>query len=349
VLSEEDAPRFATLFGVTDRGEPLLEGRSVLHRIDPAATRHHLDLSVEEADAFVARVAPALREARARRRPPAIDDKELVAWNGLAIMALATVGRWLDEPRYVQAAQRAARFVLDICFNEERLLRGRRQGASLGEGFLDDHALSALGLLRLHAADGDPRWLLEAHRLTRAIRDRFWDASLGGFLHTARDDVPEGLPLRRPDLDDGPLPAGGTAATLLFLELGAMAGDRDLYGVGERAARSAAPRAASNPFSSGYLLVALDHLLSDSREVVIAGDSDALWARVRPTIDARVLPIRVPATGASDALIERFGALRGKVAVDDRATAYVCEIGRCELPTSDPEVLARQLPAMGPP
>ena len=343
VLGDEDAETFATMYGVTDRGDRLLEGRSVLHRISPAALDIHLSMTPAEADAFTARVAPGLIRVRDRRAPPSTDDKELASWNGLALISLSNAGRWLDEPRYVQAAQRIAGFILERCWDGRRMLRGLRQGESLGEGFLDDYAIPALGLLRLHAADGDARWLLAAHEIARVIVARFHDASLHTFMHTARSDVPDGLPLRRPNLDDGVLPSGGNAAMLLLLELGAMAGDRDMYNMGDAAARASAPRAAEQPFSSGFLLVALDHLVAPSREVVIAGDSEALFARVRPTIPSRVLPIRLPAAGASEELVERFPALRGKRAMTGRATAYVCEIGRCELPTGDPAVLARQL------
>jgi uncharacterized protein YyaL (SSP411 family) len=35
--------------------------------------------------------------------------------------------------------------------------------------------------------------------------------------------------------------------------------------------------------------------------------------------------------------------LEGKVARKGRPTAYVCEQGLCKLPTTDPEVFARQL------
>lgn len=343
VLGAEDAQIFATMFGVTDAGEPLLERRSVLHRITPAALRMHLSMEPAQADAFFARVAPRLRLTRDRREPPSTDDKELASWNGLAMIALADVGRWSTEPRYVEAAQRAARFILDHCWDGHRMLRGLRQGESLGEGFLDDYAIPLLGLLRLHAADGDERWLEAAHAIGRVIVERFYDASVHTFMHTARDDVPEGLPLRRPDLDDGVLPSGGNAAMLAMLELGAIGGDRELYDIGERAARGAAPRAAANPFGAGFLLVALDHLVGETREVVLAGDSDALFALLRPTISSRVLLARVPAAGAPDSLVARFPALRAKVAIDGRPTAYVCEIGRCELPTSDPAQLARQL------
>ena len=51
---------------------------------------------------------------RARAAPPPLrDEKILAAWNGLMISAFAVGGRVLDEPRYVDAAARAADFVLD--------------------------------------------------------------------------------------------------------------------------------------------------------------------------------------------------------------------------------------------
>jgi len=40
--------------------------------------------------------------------------------------------------------------------------------------------------------------------------------------------------------------------------------------------------------------------------------------------------------------------LEGKVAIDDRPTAYVCERGHCELPTHDPDVFARQIARVRP-
>lgn len=348
-LGETDGARFGALFGVTAQGERLLEGRSVLHRIEDARVQGVTSLSSAQAEALLTRARPTLLEHRGRREPPATDDKELASWNGLALMSLATVGLWLDEPRYVAAAQRVARFLVERCWDQERGLmrRGLRRGESLGDGFLDDHALPALGLLRLHAADGDPRWLVFAHRLARVMVERFHDAELHAFLQTATEG-PSGIPLRRPDLDDGVLPSGGSAATLALLEIGAMAGDRELHQIGERAARAAAPRAGSNPFSGGFMLVAIDHLLGASREIVLAGDeADALLEVARPANPERGLIVRLGDAGAAGELAERYPALAIKRAIDGRATAYVCEIGRCELPTSDPAELRRQLAAIG--
>ncbi len=349
-LGPGDARAFATLFDVGPHDAPLEGARSVLHRLAPQVASTRLGLDAPAIDALVARALPRLRAARAARAAPAVDDKQLASWNGLAILALATAGRWLEEPRYVEAAQRAARFVLERLWQPDRatMLRGARHGVSLGDGFLDDHALPALALLRLHAADGDERWLLAADALGRAVVERFYDAERRAFMCCA-EGAAGPAPLRRPDVDDGVLPAGGNAAIALMLELGALEGDRALLELGLDAADAATARAMASPFGSGFLLTVLDQRAAPRREVVIAGGADesaALFAVVRPSISPRLLVARVPAGGAGAALAERFPALRGKVAIGDRPTAFVCEVGRCELPTSEPATLRRQLAAL---
>jgi uncharacterized protein YyaL (SSP411 family) len=357
-LGPADARLVGALFGVTPAGERSLGGRSVLHRRDEARVARELDLkSVAELDAAWARARPLLLRARATRPRPAADDKQIAAWNGLALMALADAGRTLGEPRYTAAAERIARFLVARCWDPETraMRRGLRRGAPLGEGFLDDYALTGIGLLRLHAADGDLAWLRYAKAIADALVERFHDEELGVFVQTsllpgprAPRSVDDALPLRRPDVDDGVLPSGGSAAALLLVELGSIAGDGALRERGLRALRAAAPRARASPFAAGFFLVAIDHASADPREVVVAGEAAdprlrALVAELAGTSDARVLPVLLPGAGAPAELVRDFPALAGKNALHERPTAYVCRHGACDAPTDDPVALRRKL------
>ena len=347
-LGERDGPVLAAAFGVSNRGEATLDGRSVLHRRADPDVAAALGVSEAELRTTVERSLPVLARARARRPAPAVDDKAIVAWNGLAVIALADAGRWLDEPRYVDAAERAATWILRMRDDRGRLLRGSRQGRPLGEAFLDDHALAGLGLVRLHAATGDERWLEAAHSLVDEIVQHHYEVESGVLSRTRRSA--QDLPIRLVDFDDGPLPSGGSAALLLVLELGALSGDATLLAIGQRILERVATSVRDHPSSSGFLLVALDHATAPVREVVVAGgvddpDTVALWAVLRPTTHARVLPIRIGATGPSAALHDSFPALRGKQALRGKATAFVCERGSCQAPASDPAVLRNQLRA----
>lgn len=351
VLPARDAEIFAAAFGVTARGDAQLDGRSVLHRDEDEAIAAQLGIDVAALQRAIAGSLPRLRDARARRPAPRVDDKELVAWNALAIMALADAARWLDEPRLRDAAAAAGRWLLETAWSGSRLQRGVVEGRTLGDGFLDDHALAGLALIRLHAATGEPRWLEGARRLADEIVASFYDSQRHVFLHVRGVTAPgdPALPVRLADFGDDVMPSGGAAAVQLMLELGAITGDEALYDIGWSVLQRAAAGAVQRSHASGALLVALDHATARVREVVIAGDPEdaatlALWREVAPTLPRRVLPIRLGAQGVPSSMRTTFPALVGKRA-RRRATAYVCERGRCEAPTSDPLVLREQLAA----
>src|SRR5262249_1625857 len=121
------------------------------------------------------RLAPALKklfDARAKRARPFLDTKVLTAWNGEMIAGYAVAGRAREEPRYLQAAARAADFVLkNLRTNDGRMLR--TYGAAPGGkaearliGYLDDYAYFVHGLLCLHDATSDKKWLDAAKAMT---------------------------------------------------------------------------------------------------------------------------------------------------------------------------------------
>jgi uncharacterized protein YyaL (SSP411 family) len=135
------------------------------------------------------------------------------------------------------------------------------------------------------------------------------------------------------------------------MELGEIAGDAELEGRGLRALLARAPHIRTSPFSSGFFLVAIDHAIGDPREVVVAGDladarTRALDAELATTTDARVLPVLLPAAGASPEIAHRYPALAGKTALHDQPTAFVCRRGTCEAPLHDPAVLRQKLGAV---
>ena len=348
IIGEKDAKIFAAAFGVTAQGDREIGGRSVLHRKDDAATAKALGITEEELHAKIRGAITRLVPMRRKRKPPARDEKVLVGWNGLAIMAFADAGRWLREAKYTRAATQAATFVLEQCWKDGAMQRGVRGKRPLGPGFLEDYALAGLGMVRLHAATGELKWLHAARDIADAIKEHYYDEKKVAFMRTRADD--QGLPVRLADMDDGVLPSGGTAAMLLALELGALSGDEALYEMGEKVLNRSAGFAENNPRSAGFLLVAIDHALGPVREVVIAGDPENeltknLRSELTSTTHARILPTIIPATGLEG---DRYPALEGKRALKDKPTAFVCERGSCQAPTSDPAKLRKQLEAVRP-
>ena len=197
--------------------------------------------------------------------------------------------------------------------------------------YLEDYANVAHGLVELHVATGELRWLHEARRLALRAVELFADDERGGFFSTPVDGEP--LVARRKELDDNPTPSGNSMLAFVLLRLARIWGDDELE---RRAAgalrlvRDALPRA---PSAFGWTLCALDLYLSPPRELAIVGppDSDVARAALRG-FD----PNAVVAFGPS----EDVPLLAGKGLVDGRPAVYVCERFACRAPVTDPAALA---------
>ena len=237
-----------------------------------------------------------LREARDQRAHPTVDDKVVVAWNGLTIRALSVAGRALDRPDLVEAAAACARFIDEHLRDAGGgLFRSFGAGRAEVPGFCDDYALLGLGLLALFEATGDPRWFSSARGLADTALERFADPT-GGFFMSASD---AGTPLVRPkDLVDAPLPSGNAAMCELLVRLSLLTGEGAYRDKAESTAASLAEHARRQPAAFGHALCALDMLAGPTSEVAIVGepgpDRDAMWAEVTQT---RYLPNAVLAVG----------------------------------------------------
>jgi hypothetical protein len=333
-LLGEEAEAFLRYYGVTPDGN--FEGRNVLHVPRPD----------EAAWASLADAREVLRRARERRPPPLRDEKVLAAWNGLMISAMAFAGRVLAEPRWVEAAARAADFALSRLRRDGRLQRSFKDGRTSGPGFLEDHAFLAHGLLDLHEATFDPRWLAGALALAEEAERLFADPERGGWFRTASDQ--ERLVAREKPGHDGAEPSGASVATLVALRLSAFTGDDRWRAIAERALRAHAPTLEQQPSALHEMLLALDFLLDAPREVVLVWPGGS--APPAPMLDVlrrTFLPSRALCGAAEGAPLDALAAVApiagGRRTVGGAAAAYVCERGACRLPATDADALRAQL------
>ena len=372
VLGEEEGGLFARFYGVTLEGnfsaEGSAEGGSVSGGGSSSASGGEHGASVlhidQPLDAFAAlnglapdalrRRLAASRERlfaeRAARTRPHRDDKILTSWNGLMIASLASGGAALDEPRYLEAARRAADFILGPLVRDGILLRRERRGDARYPGTLEDYAFFADGLLALYEATFEPRWLAEAKRWTDAMVRRFWDEERSGFFFRGKDEEP--LIVRAKELYDGATPSGSSVAVLVLLRLGRLTVDERLETLGRRALEAAAPLLTQTPFAYPAMFAAVDVALGPTQEIVIAGDPGSPdTAAMLRAVHERFLPRAVavlhpqgPERAAVEALIPY---VKAQESLGARATAYVCEHFVCTLPTHDLTQLIELLQASG--
>jgi len=165
-----------------------------------------------------------LLQVREQRKQPGTDDKVLTSWNGMMIEGMATVGRVLEEQKYLDAAVAAANAILEHMQDEHGLLHSMREGEAKIPGFLEDYAMFTAGLLALHDATQDQRWLDEAKRLTDLAIDKF-TAEKGGYFDTLEGQAD--LFVRTRSLYDGATPSGNSQMIHNLVTLHERTGEMD--------------------------------------------------------------------------------------------------------------------------
>jgi len=289
--------------------EPFEHGRSVI--------RGELD-EVTRASLF---------ELRELRPKPLRDDKAISSWNGLALAALAEAARRLDRSDYMESARSLAEFLLGpLSDGEGRLWRSYRAGQTRNTGFLEDYADVAHGLLELHIATGELRWLEEARRLAGLAVELFGDEKRGGFFLSPKDG--EQLVARKKDFDDHPTPSGNSMLAHVLLRVSRIYGDDDLQRQAVGVFRLIHPALQRAPSAFGWALCALDLHFSPRRELAIVGPPESAVAQ------AALAPFE-PNTVVAFGPAEEIPLLAGKGLVDGQPAVYVCENFACRAPVTD--------------
>jgi hypothetical protein len=353
VLDDDLAELVVDAYSMTKEGNYQDEstgrrtGKNVLHLGEPAAdvaARH--DLAPETLRERLDAARERLYERREERPRPALDDKVLTDWNGLAIAALARLAAATGNEEAERAAVRAARFLEETLRDADgRLLHRYRDGEAAIRAHLEDYAFYVWGLIELYEATFDPEWLALALEHTDRCLDRFWDEDDGGFYQTA-DDA-EALIVRQKELHDGAQPSGNSVQMMNLLRLARMTGRTDLEEKADALAAWAGKQVRAQPSGFTGFLMGVQLALAPGREVVIAGNREA--GDTRSLVDAlrsayapfTVALHRPPGDAPRIAELAPFTA--GQTPRDGRAAAYVCQNFSCEAPITDSDALRRRL------
>ncbi|MAT72033.1 MAG: thioredoxin domain-containing protein [Planctomycetaceae bacterium] len=335
VLGEDAAETLGRVYDVTDAGN--FEGRSILHL--PKTIEQAAQLMGRDAAELAAELAASrakLLAAREQRIRPGKDDKVLVSWNALAIDALARAGAVLAEPRYLQAARRAADFLLsELRRDDGRLLHAWRHGTAKLDAYLDDYAYLASALVTLFETAHEAKYLAAATELADAMLTHFADPAGGGFFFTADDH--EQLIARNKDLTDSSVPAANGMAATALVRLGKLTGNAEYLSAAQGAVAAAADLIRRAPTATGQSLLALDLLLGPTYELVLAADpATDEGAAALAAVQQQYLPNKVFALAppqASEAPKALADLLAGKEPVDGQPTLYVCEGFTCREPS----------------
>ncbi|WP_091450702.1 thioredoxin domain-containing protein [Actinokineospora iranica] len=329
VLGPDDGAWAADLLGVTEEGT-----------FEHGASTLRFQREVDDVPRWQ-RIKSALTAARAERPQPARDDKVVTAWNGLAIAALAEAGVAMAEPTWVAAAERAADLLLRLHLVDGRLRRTSRHGAAgSAAGVLEDYGCLAEGLLVLHQATADPRWLDAARGLLDTALAHFADPAAPGAYHDTADDA-DALVWRPSDPGDNASPSGASALAGALLLGSALAGV-DRAGAYRAAAEQAVARAgllaARAPRFAGHWLTVAEALAQGPVQVAVVGSPEDRAALVAAAVH-HAHGGAVIVAGEPD----QTPLLADRPLVDGQPAAYVCRGYVCDRPVTTVDDLVTAL------
>ena len=288
-----------------------------------------------------------LYQARKKRIPPLRDEKILVAWNGLMISAFAKAGLLLNNPEYTRQAVNSAHFILNNQYINGRLLRSYKDGVARNNAYLNDYAFFIAGLLDTYEATFDIQWINKAIELDKILERHYVDKENGGYYMTSDDH--EILLAREKPIHDGAVPSGNSVQLLNLLRLAEFTSKESYSKRALKILKSFSSVLNTQPMALAKMLTGVDFYYDSAKQIIIVTakgkkhESDVFIAALRK----HYLPNRILSVVAEGRDIKEqsktISIVDGKVTTKGKATAYVCKLGSCELPTTEVNVFIKQI------
>ena len=281
ILGPRDADIFSRFYGVKPDGNVAhqhdphdeLINQNVLHIVTtPSQLSKDLSFPEPTITSSLKSSRQKLREYRDANRPrPALDDKIVTCWNGLAISALSRSASALQsmDPSFsskcLQSALSTASFIRSSLYDEKtktlyRIYSSGTRGSTLG--LCDDYAFLIQGLLDLYEATYDESHLAFADELQRIQLDRFRDPEHPAGFYTTPSPHPQDLLLRLKSGMDSAEPSSNNVSTRNLYRLGSMFEDEGYSAAARGTVEAFEAEILQFPFCFAGLLgsVVLGHL-----------------------------------------------------------------------------------------
>ena len=318
-------------------------GKNILHFSKPLdQLAAESNLTIDELIGILERITSNLFNARKKRVHPAIDYKVLVDWNGLMIAALARASQVLGEPKYLQASEKTADFILkEMLTNEGMLYHRFAKGEKAVDGFLDDYAYFVFGLIELYEASFNEKFLFASVDLTKKMVAEFWDENSLGFFFSKKGSDPA-VP-RIKQTYDGAVPSGNAVAALNLLRLSILSGELSFADYGRKTLETFSEETKNSPLGHTFMLSGFDFDLGPSFNIVLVGKpSNQDTIEMLNAIRKNYLPNLTVKVVNPESTISQIPGMRYEK-IDGKTTAYVCIAQTCMPPTNDVEKMLSYL------
>ncbi len=337
VLAADEARLFKKYHDVTAAGN--WEGETILNRTD------HPYRGGGEIEDRLARLREKLFAVREHRPRPALDDKILADWNGLAIAALAEAGATFNRQEWIDAAVSAWRFVRDKMSANDELYHAYRQGQCTPMALLEDYANMAHAAIALYQVSADPACLQQARDWV-AIADRHYrDMDGGGYFQTA--DHARSIVFRTKTASETATPSGNGMMVSVLARLHALTAVESYRQCAEETI-AAFSAAAQSDFVGMASLLNHSELPGNLLQIVVVGnpDEEQTGKFLRVIHQTATLP-RLVLNLAPDSALPDSHPASAKTRINNQPTVYVCSGNTCRMPITGVAALESLLGEFG--
>jgi uncharacterized protein YyaL (SSP411 family) len=329
IIDPEDLNLFLSVFPITEQGN--FTGKNILQQtshLSVLADKYDLPITVLEHK--ITKMLQALKLARMHRVKPAVDDKVILAWNGLACISFFEAYKYLKIKRFGEMAIRNLEFLIANLMDNDALYRSWRAGSTSSHAFLEDYAAMILALLAGYQTSFDNRYFALASSLTETMLNEFSDPNSGFFDSGQYHKTPLFQPK---DLHDNVTPSGNALAATALIKMAAFTGNNNWYELAWQTLKLVADFAPRNPLGYSYWLCAIDLASSGVQEVAIIQKDDEvskfldlLNATLRPNTIVALSPLPIRANAPP--------LLSDRPLINNQNTVYVCRNFVCKHPVT---------------
>jgi uncharacterized protein YyaL (SSP411 family) len=237
ILGPKEGHHFADAYGATREGN--FEGRNVLHLVDPANDGNH--------DPALA----LLLTARRQRTPPLFDDKALLDWNALAVIALAEAALVFKNTSWLSAAVQIHEQLNKSHHLGQTWRHSYRAGRTSGTATAEDMACLCAASLALLSATGEKHYLQQAEEQASYLLNNHQLPD--GRLCLSAKGVSD-LPFSVTSPQDSATPNAHGTAALTLIRLATLTGHQRWHDEAQRIIQACSHQALANPFVAPGIL-----------------------------------------------------------------------------------------------
>lgn len=308
-------------YGLWEKGNYVL----IRDKDDTEIAEKH-GISVPDLGQKMKKALNILKQERAKRDKPRLDDKILTSWNGLMLKGLVDAYRYLGNEEYLELALKNAAFIeKEMIKDDFSLFRNHKKGESNINAFLDDYATVIEAYLALYEVTFDQKWLEHGKKLLDYSKLHFFDSTSGMFFYTSDED--ESLIRRSVETSDNVISASNSIMAKNLLKYHKLFSEEGYGETAEQMVKNVQTDfdESAQGFANWLHLVLYEN--QNFYEIAVVGeDYKVLGKQIAGNYIPNSILVGSPKEGTIELLKSRYN--------EGQTLVYVCIEGTCKLPVT---------------